>query len=156
MRKKKYGEDTVVIRVPASQKKAVLDFIQRFEVIGNLTTLDSSNPLHDAYAQGYLDCFNQWEEFNHALPFVLTGNEDSVPLVLDFVRGRIPESAHAATSKQVMGILMKSSRKLAKIDSQLEILQKYLDNSWVKVSELANKFCLAKQLESKTDLKQLN
>lgn len=147
MRKKKYGEDTVVIRVPVSQKEVVLKFIERFEVLGNLKTLDSSNPLHGAYFQGYLDCYEQWQDYNYSLMLVLTGNEHIVPLYLDLVRGRIPKSAHAISLKQVTDVFLKSNRKLSKIESQIEILEKYLDDSWLKVSDLAKEFSV-KQLNS--------
>lgn len=140
MKRKKYGEDTVVIRVPVSQKQAVLKFIEQFEVIGNLKNLDDSNPLHDAYMQGYIDCFDLWQEFQVVLPLVLSGNEAFVPLALDVMRGNIPESARLISMNQLTDVLLKSHRKLSKIDSQLELLQKMLDDSFSKAGVKSQKF----------------
>lgn len=143
MKRKKYGEETIAIRIPASRKEDVLKFLEKFVVIGDFVPSEnpeSSTALYDAYMQGFMDCFDKWEEYHHSLPYIFTGNSDSVPLFLDVFRGRVPESLHKITLDKLVKVLMSCPRKMAKIENQLLEARNFLDDSFDKARIKAQSF----------------
>jgi hypothetical protein len=111
MKKSKYGERTVVIRVPESRKSQVLDLLKSFEVLDGLqhqstglTNFSSS----DDYKKGYMKGFEQGEEFQYCLSYGFAGTEDDVKLALDVFRQRIPDSALTPVLNSLSNVLLKS------------------------------------------------
>lgn len=159
MKKKKYGEETVVIRIPASRKEDVLKFLERFEVIGDFSPpkdLNSSNAIHEAYRQGFLDCFQQWEDYQHCLPFIFTDNEEHIPLVLDIFRGRVADSAVALALEKLTKVMMSCPRKMAKVENQLLKAQEFLDDSFAKARAKVELFGVVnRQIASDTNTVKL-
>ena len=129
MKRKKYGEETVVIRVPASRKEDVLKFLERFEVVGDFSQpkdFESPSAFRDAYIQGFNDCFIRWDNYQVCLPYILTGNEKSIPLLQDCLQGRVPQSAMAAVMDQLGQVLLSSSQD---VDPQCSSARKFLDDA---------------------------
>lgn len=155
MKRKKYGEDTVVIRVPASKKEAVLKFLEQFEVIdlfasSKLSQDISKNAVHNAYMQGFMDCFNAWEDYHYSSALILTGNEEHLPMYLDLVNGRVPPSLHQSTLETITNVFVRSNKKFSKIESQFSKLDDLLEDSFSKAKVKAELFTKQAQISSNT------
>lgn len=134
MKKKKYGEETVVIRVPKSRKLDVLNLLKNFEVLDS--SMDSTPPvdhLRNAYLKGFNDCFERWELYNLSLPLILTGNKASLPLLNDLYQRNIPESAFLSALQEYIGVL--SSASAGKKYPALAMAQNYMNESLDKARE---------------------
>jgi hypothetical protein len=151
MRKKKYGEDTVVIRVPASRKEEILKLLERYEVIDDLTQLKTDNLLHDAFMKGYVHCYDKWEEYNFILPYVLLGELDFIPKCLDMLRGKLPASMSQSFQDEMFNVLMKHSRT-DKVMQQLELINSFFEDAWANPAN--TDFLPALFADSTTRLKQ--
>ncbi len=111
MKKSKYGEKTVVVRVPESRKDEVLHLLKSFEVLENLhnqSTLLTPFSSSADYKKGYIKGFEQGEEFQYCLSYGLTGSEDDVKLALDVFRQKIPDSAFTSVLNTLSKVLLKS------------------------------------------------
>lgn len=102
MKKNKYGEQTVVIRVPKSRKLDVLNFLKSFEVLDDFGMgTPPTDHLRNAYLKGFNDCFERWELYNLSLPLILTGKQSHLPLLKDLYERAIPESAFMFPCKNI-------------------------------------------------------
>lgn len=132
MKKKKYGEDTCVMRVPVSKKLEVQRFLESFEVIGTLSAGDS---IREAYLKGFIACFNEWEKYNQALPYILSGNAASVPLLMDCLDGRLPDSVVSDSLAKLQHILSSSGDVLDRLSVDFPMLESFLEDSTVKAMQ---------------------
>jgi len=111
MRKSKYGEETVVIRVPVSCKKYVEDYISNFEVLGHRKGLGrelcSASDL--SYKKGFSDGFRKGEEYQYSLSYALAdASQDEIKLAIELFRGRIPDIALTSCFERLSTILLAS------------------------------------------------
>lgn len=95
MKKRKFGEETVPVRVPLSRKDDVLRYLKKFEVLdlggSDLDIVQDEYRL--AYERGYLDGFQKGEESQVVLSALLAGDESAADLALDLFRNRVPDSS---------------------------------------------------------------
>lgn len=98
MRKKKYGEDTVVMRVPRSFVPKVKDLLKSAEVLGSPSSASSpfdeildgftSAPLKQQLIRSYQMGFDAGEEFQVCQQLELSGHPESIPVVMKSFRSR--------------------------------------------------------------------
>lgn len=119
MSKSKYGEQTVVIRVPKSRVKDVREYLKLIEDV----SLNDPVPVDDSspdYRLGFRHGMARAEELILGQELILVGDSDKLPMLLDTFRGKVPDSAQSA----VFESLMKSFAKLPE-DTFSRILSPY-------------------------------
>jgi hypothetical protein len=99
MKKGKYGEETVPVRVPRSKVEAVQVFLKRYEVIdGSLEQAidgpNSDTEYYQGYRKGFVDGFEKGEEYQFGLSYCLMEDEEGLAVALDLFHQRVPESIH--------------------------------------------------------------
>lgn len=119
MRRSRFNEETVVVRVPASRKNDVLNFIKTFEALDSSTiqqdkqvsSVDQYQLGYQAgYKTGHYDGFLKGEEFQVTQSYALAGaSEEVIKMNIDMFNGRIPDSAMDACFERLFNVMLHSS-----------------------------------------------
>ncbi|MCK9606696.1 MAG: hypothetical protein M0R33_09655 [Methylomonas sp.] len=111
MRKSKFGEKTVLVRVPESKVDEVRNFLKKFEVIDQslkqaLEGQNQASEYWQGYRKGFTDGFERGEEFQFCQSFAFVHDDEGLALALDLFNKRIPSSIEAeALGKYVQKVL---------------------------------------------------
>lgn len=96
MRKSRYGEETVVIRIPVSAITEVKKVLLKYSVIdvsGSPSSKGSSQktPIYiQGYKDGFREGFERGEEFQYCLQLELSGKSRVIPKLISAFRSRVP------------------------------------------------------------------
>lgn len=114
MKKKRFGEETTVIRVPISRKNEILELLKNYEVLDSV--LNSASNKTNLPSQHNIDCskaymagFLKGEEFAFVQSLALTGaSKEDIALQVDLFNKRIPDSAVSAACQRIADVYAKS------------------------------------------------
>jgi len=111
MKKSRYGEETVVIRVPVSARKHIEEYIKRFEVLGSFKSSDKglSSFFDLSYQKGFSDGFIKGEECQFVMSYALVGaSDDDLKLAIELFRRRVPDIALVSCFDRLSTFLLSS------------------------------------------------
>lgn len=115
MKKSKYGEDTVVIRVPASRKEEVLKYIQGFSVVTDMASYkekSGTTQLADACSKSYSQGFSDGEKFQFLQSYAFCDSDEEIKTAVDLWENRVPESCQLAVLEKIGSSLIHSKVNL--------------------------------------------